>query len=115
VTPAFSGFVSGHSTFSRSAAEVMTAMTGSEYFPGGLSEWTIPAGSLEVEAGPTRDVTLQWASYYDAADQAGVSRLFGGIHIAADDLGGRRVGSICGREAWALAQRYFEGSVIGDG
>ena len=34
VTPAFAGYVSGHSTFSRAAAEVMTAMTGSEYFPG---------------------------------------------------------------------------------
>jgi hypothetical protein len=111
VTPSFAGYVSGHSTFSRAAAEVLTAMTGSEYFPGGLSEWTIPAGSLEVESGPTRDVTLQWATYYDAADQAGISRLYGGIHIAADDFGGRRMGALCGEAAWALAQRYFGGLI----
>ena len=37
VTPAFAGYVSGHSTFSRAAAEVLTAVTGSEFFPGGLS------------------------------------------------------------------------------
>ena len=36
VTPAFAGYVSGHSTFSRASAEVLTAMTGSPYFPGGL-------------------------------------------------------------------------------
>jgi hypothetical protein len=113
VTPAFAGYVSGHSTFSRAAAEVLTAITGSEYFPGGLTEWTIPAGSLEVESGPTRDVTLQWATYYDAADQAGISRLYGGIHIAADDFEGRRIGSACGLAAWAKAQRYYEGLVDG--
>src|SRR5262249_16390655 len=36
VTPAFPGYTSGHSTFSRAAAEVMTAITGSPFFPGGL-------------------------------------------------------------------------------
>ena len=113
VTPAFPGYVSGHSTFSRAAAEVLTAMTGSEYFPGGLAEWTIPAGSLHVEYGPTHDVTLRWATYYDAADQAGISRLYGGIHISADDFAGRRIGSACGTAAWLEAERYFEGTIGG--
>jgi hypothetical protein len=89
----------------------MTGFTGSSYFPGGISEWTIPAGGLQVELGPSEDVTLQWASYYDAADQAGLSRLFGGIHISPDDFEGRRMGSICGKDAWALAQRYYAGTV----
>ena len=89
VTPAFQGYVSGHSTFSRAAAEVMTAMTGSEYFPGGISGYTIPVGSLKIELGPTRRRQAQWATYYDAADQAGQSRLLGGIHIQADDFNGR--------------------------
>jgi hypothetical protein len=111
VTPAFAGYVSGHSTFSRAAAEVMTSFTGDPYFPGGLFEQTVPAGSLAVELGPSEDVTLEWATYYDAADQAGVSRLYGGIHIPADDFGGRRIGSQCGKEAWALALRYFDGSL----
>jgi len=111
VTPAFAGYVSGHSTFSRAAAEVLAAMTGSPFFPGGLSEWTTHKGALLHEEGPTEDVTLQWATYFDAADQAGISRLFMGIHIAPDDAEGRKIGSECGREAWALAQRYFDGSV----
>ena len=110
VTPAFPGYVSGHSTFSRAAATVLTALTGSAFFPGGLSEWTIPAGALSFERGPSVAVTLQWATYYDAADQAGDSRIYGGIHVRADDLAGRRTGSLCGKAAWSLATEYFDGS-----
>jgi hypothetical protein len=111
VTPSFQGYASGHSTFSRAAAEVMTAFTGSEYFPGGISGYTIKAGSLKDEKGPTTDIRLEWATYYDAADQAGQSRLYGGIHIQADDFAGRIIGSQCGKDAWVLAQRYYAGQV----
>ncbi|MGH2680203.1 MAG: vanadium-dependent haloperoxidase [Actinomycetota bacterium] len=108
VTPAFAGYVSGHSTFSRAAAEVMTAFTGSAFVPGGLAERTVAADALAVDRGPSEDVTLQWATYHDAADQAGISRIFGGIHISADDVEGRKIGSICGKDAWTLALRYFD-------
>jgi hypothetical protein len=110
VTPSFAGFVSGHSTFSRAAAEVLAGLTGTPYFPGGLSTWTIERGALLHEEGPTADVELQWATYYDAADQAGLSRLYGGIHIPRDDIEGRVIGAQVGREAWELAQTYFDGS-----
>jgi hypothetical protein len=111
VTPAFPAWVSGHSSFSRAAAEVLVGITGSEYFPGGVSGYTIKAGSLKFEAGPTTDIRLEWATYYDAADQAGQSRLWGGIHIQADDFTGRRIGSECGKTAWTLAQGYYRGTV----
>ena len=110
VTPAFAGFVSGHSTFSRAAAEVMTDFTGDPYFPGGLQEWTVAPGGLLHEKGPSGTVTLQWATYYDAADQAGISRLFMGIHIAQDDFVGRQIGAVCGSDAMALALHYYDGS-----
>jgi uncharacterized protein DUF6851 len=112
VTPSFAAYASGHSTFSRAAAEVLTAFTGSPTFPGGLASYVIPAGGLTFEHGPTTDVALQWATYFDAADQAGQSRLFGGIHIQADDFTGRRLGALCGRSAFHLAQEYFAGRVI---
>ena len=111
VTPSFAGYVSGHSTFSRAAAEVLTGLTGSEYFPGGLGEWTIEADSLEFESGPDDEIVLQWATFADASDEAGISRLYGGIHVAADDLAGRVIGDQCGRDAWTLAQQYYDGSV----
>jgi hypothetical protein len=113
VTPAFAAYVSGHSSFSRAAAEVMAAFTGSQYFPGGLSQWTTHTNELRHEKGPTTDVTLEWATYFDAADQAGISRLYMGIHIGADDVEGRKIGAQCGLEAWALAERYFDGAARG--
>jgi len=88
----------------------MTAFTGSKWFPNGLGSFTIT--HLINEAGPTQPVTLQWASYYDGADQVGLSRIWGGIHPPADDLPGRRVGSQVGKGVWELAQKFFDGSVI---
>lgn len=111
VSPAFPGFVSGHSSFSRAAAEVLAAMTGSEWFPGGLGEFVAPADTfLPPERGPTVPVRVQYATYFDAADQAGASRLWGGIHIAADDLAGRRIGAAVGVVAWQEALRHFDGT-----
>ena len=110
VTPAFPGFVSGHSTFSRAAAEVLAAYTGSPFFPGGEFEKTFSPGYLTFEQGPSKPITLRWASYYDAADQAGVSRIYGGINIRTDDFTGRKIGSRIGKAAWTLASRYFAGT-----
>jgi hypothetical protein len=112
VTPAFPSFTSGHSTFSRAAAEVLTKFTGSEFFPGGLGEFHARAHEyLTFEDGPSVDTTLQWATFYDAADQAGQSRLWGGIHIPTDDFNGRITGSQVGVGAFALAERYFGGTI----
>ncbi|MEM7276080.1 MAG: vanadium-dependent haloperoxidase [Actinomycetota bacterium] len=105
VTPAFPGYVSGHSTFSRAAAEVLTELTGSPFFPGGIGTHIVE--ELEFEDGPTEPVELQWATYRDAADEAGRSRIYGGIHVEADDLAGRTMGAEVGRNAWALAVTYL--------
>ena len=111
VTPAFPGMSSGHSTFSRASAEVLTAITGSPYFPGGFGEFVAPAKDyLVFEDGPSEDVRLQWATYYDAADQAGQSRIWGGIHIWPDDSIGRKTGSEAGIGAYDLATSYFDGT-----
>ena len=100
VTPAFAGYVSGHSGFSRAAAEVLTLMTGSPYFPGALGTFTAPADTfLAFEHGPSVNVVLQWATYYDAADEAGISRRYGGIHVPADDGPGRISGAANSRRA----------------
>jgi hypothetical protein len=111
VTPAFPAFVSGHSTFSRAGAEVLATLTGSPYFPGGFAEYVAPRDTfLTFEKGPVGEVRLQWASYFDAADEAGQSRLWGSIHIAPDDFAGRRLGHRVGLDAVALAGRYFDGT-----
>jgi len=113
VTPAFPGFISGHSTFSRAAAEVLTRITGTPNFPGGLGEYVATAGEYSrFERGPSVDVRLQWATYYDAADQAGQSRLWGGIHIGSDDYVGRRTGAAIGTASFDLASTYIDGSAV---
>ncbi|MCD8533597.1 MAG: hypothetical protein LR011_01920 [Verrucomicrobia bacterium] len=113
VTPAFAGYVSGHSTFSRAGAEVLTKITGSPYFPGGIRSFVAPKNSfLHFELGPSETVELQWATYYDASDQAGISRLYGGIHVPVDDGPGRIMGSACGVECFQLSHRFFDGSIL---
>jgi hypothetical protein len=112
VTPAFPGYLSGHSTFSRAAATVLAGLTGSDFFPGGLGSQSFSPGYLVFEQGPTAPVELQWATYFDASDQAGQSRLWGGIHIRQDDFDGRRIGARIGAAALERARRYFDGSAV---
>ena len=108
VSPPFAGYVSGHSTYSRAAAEVLTAMTGDPFFPGGLGEFHCPKNEFLVfEDGPSTDLTLQWAAYRDAADQCSLSRIYGGIHPPADDIPGRRIGQEIGVQAFQFAEQYF--------
>ena len=108
VTPPFAGYISGHSTFSRAAAEVLTLLTGDPFFPGGLGEFRAERNRfLAFEEGPSVDVVLQWATYRDAADQTSLSRIWGGIHPPADDIPGRAIGARIGVDAFALAEAYF--------
>ena len=112
VTPPFAGYVSGHSTYSRAAAEVLTRLTGDPYFPGGMSGFEVKANEFLVfEEGPSVDMTLQWATYRDAADQCSLSRIWGGIHPPVDDIPGRLIGIEVGRDAFALAEAHFAGTV----
>lgn len=108
-TPAFPEFSSGHSAFSAAGAEVLKSFTGSDLFENTV---TIKAGASRVESGavPTSDVTLTWPTFTDAANQAGMSRRYGGIHFKEGDLQSRAMGRLIGAQAWAKAQAYFTGS-----
>jgi len=117
VTPPFAGYVSGHSTYSRAAAEVLTLITGDEFFPGGMGEFVAKKDQFLVfEQGPSTDVVLQWATYRDAADQCSLSRIWGGIHPPADDIPGRKIGKKVGVDAFNFAIPYFSGKTpsLGD-
>jgi hypothetical protein len=111
VTPPFGGYVSGHSTLTRAGAEALTLLTGDPYFPGGPFEYHAAANRFLVyEDGPSVDVTLQWATYYDLSDAAGISRIWGGVHPPADDIVGRRIGADVGINAYWKAVSYFLGN-----
>ena len=109
VTPPFPEFFSGHSVFSAAAAEVLKSFTGSDAF--GFSV-TIPARSSVGEPGfvPATDITLSFSTFSEAADAAGQSRRWGGIHFAQGDLTGRALGRIIGAMVWTKARTYFDGT-----
>lgn len=109
VTPPFAGYVSGHSSFSRAAAEVLTLFTGDAFFPGGLGSFDFEKENyLEFGPnGPSRDMSLQWATYHDAANQSAISRIWGGIHPPIDDIPGRRIGLLVGQAAFEYADALF--------
>ncbi|MBK9308378.1 MAG: vanadium-dependent haloperoxidase [Nitrospira sp.] len=109
VTPPFAEYVSGHSIFSASAARVLKLFTGSDRFGHSV---TIPAGQSVVEPGlvPASDLTLRWRTFSDAADEAGISRRYGGIHFVDGDLQARKMGKKIGKQAWRKALTYFHGT-----
>jgi hypothetical protein len=109
VTPSFAGYVSGHSTYSRAAADLLESITGTAYFPGGMSEFEVVANNFLVfEAGPSVSMTLQWATYQDASDQCSLSRIWGGIHPPTDDIPGRIIGAKIAIDSFELVQSIFE-------
>lgn len=109
ITPPFPEYVSGHSTFSAAAAEVLERFTGSDRFH---HKVVIPRGSSRVEPGlvPSRDITLRWPTFSAAADEAGLSRRYGGIHFEQGDREGRSLGCNVGSAVWEKAQTYFDGT-----
>ena len=116
VTPPFAGYVSGHSTFSRAAAEIITKLTGDEFFPGGMGTFEVKQNEFLVfEDGPSQDFTLQWATYRDASDQTSLSRIWGGIHPPADDIPGRKIGIKVANDVYYKAESLFFRDADDDG
>ena len=130
VTPAFAEYVSGHSTFSRSAREVLllysgtdamydgVTLLGDDYDLDGVEDYfgqhiALP-GSMQFEDGPAETVTLRWETMLEASNEAGISRLYGGIHIQDGNLRGQEIGSQVGPLAYAKAQSYWTGAAAAD-
>jgi hypothetical protein len=111
VTPPFPEYVSGHSTFSAAAAEVLKRFTGSDAFGYSVS---LEPGSSNVEPGtfPSNSVTLAWSTFTEAADQAGMSRRYCGIHFKTADLAGLALGRKVAQDVWDKGMFYIEGEKI---
>jgi hypothetical protein len=107
-TPPFAEYVSGHSTFSAASAEILRSFTGSDRLD---AQVTIVAGISAIEPGlvPATDVTLAWRTFSEAADEAGISRRYGGIHFEDGDRAGRALGRQVAILVWHKATALFDG------
>ena len=109
-TPASPEYVSETSAESAAAARVLALFTGSDRF--GYS-MPVEKGSSRIEPGitPTQPLTLKWETFTEAADDAGLAGRYAGIHFAAADLAGRKLGRLAADRAFARAQLYFSGTL----
>lgn len=106
ITPPFPEYVSGHSTFSAAAAEILMRVTASDRMD--LSHTVAPRSSLiEPRQGPARTIVLSWATFSEAALQAGYSRRLGGIHFAQADVEGQRLGRRVAQSVWDRVLRLL--------
>ncbi len=108
VTPPFPEYVSGHSGFSAAGAEVLKRFTGSDAL-GATYNFAARTSTVEPGSVPSSDVRLYWATFTQAADQAAISRRYGGIHFCRGDLEARRMGRNIASIVWTKAQAYIAG------
>jgi len=59
---------------------------------------------------PVSEVTLSWDTFTEAADEAGLSRLYGGIHFTDGDINGRTLGNSVGQATFDFAQGFINGT-----
>lgn len=83
-TPPFPSYTSGHSTFSAAAAEVLSSVFG-------------PRTEFSTTSEDFPDVVRSFGSFAEAADEAGRSRIYGGIHFEFDNRDGLAAGAAVGR------------------
>lgn len=98
-TPPFPEYVSGHSTFSAAAAEILKQFTGSDRF--GYSYTDSATG-----------IALSWNSFSEASSQAGMSRLYAGIHFMDGNVIGSSLGQQVAEVNWAKTQSYISGKSV---
>jgi hypothetical protein len=87
-TPRFPGYISGHSTFSAAGATILSSFIGTDNFS--FEDSIDP--KAKFEGVPERCFT----KFSQAAKEAGISRIYGGIHFDADNLDGQAIGKAVG-------------------
>jgi hypothetical protein len=105
-TPPFPEFPSGHSTFSHATATIIESF----FLDGAYGDSVTfkPHSSvIEPDCTPQSEVRLEWPTVRHAAEQAGRSRLYAGIHFEDGDMAGRELGRKVAGCVWNKARRYW--------
>jgi hypothetical protein len=102
--PAFPAYVSGHSTISGGCSTVLRLFTGSDEF--GEKVKLVPGALTETNRlGDT--ITLNFTTFTETADMAGLSRVLGGYHIQVDNVEGLALG----RKVGEYVFQWYQGHV----
>lgn len=109
-TPPSPDYVSELSAGSAAAAFILSSWTGSDRFGDSI---TIAPGSSKIEPGvtPAKPVVLKRETFTDAAEEAGMSGLYAGVHFRRADLAGRQLGKMVAAKVLARAEEYFDGTL----
>jgi hypothetical protein len=109
-SPPFAEHTSGHSAFSAAAAAVLREYTGSDDF-GAFVTFQPGQSRFEVGLVPSVPLQLSWSTFTAAATEAGMSRLYGGIHFMNGNLDGTQLGTEVGEATWDFAERLIAGTL----
>ncbi len=94
-TPPFPTYTSGHSTFSGAASRVLNALFGTNL------SFTSRAdghnGPSQRPLDPSVVMSRTFANFDQAAEEAGISRIYGGIHFSFDNTSGLESGRQVGQ------------------
>ena len=101
--PPFPSYVSGHSTISGGCAEALKIWTGSDEFG---EEVELVAGALTEPENLGDTVTLEFPTFTETAEMAGISRVMGGYHIQADNVAGLELGRDVAKEVWKFYKKH---------
>ncbi len=88
-TPPFPDYMSGHSTFSATASTILADFFGTDQMHFTVAIATLP-GVL------TPGLTRSFSSFSQAAEEAGISRIYGGIHVMSSNVAGLTAGHALG-------------------
>lgn len=102
--PPFPSYTSGHSTISGGCAEALKLWTGSDMFG---SEVTLIAGALTEPDNLGDTITLNFPTFTETAEMAGISRVLGGYHIQSDNIAGLELGRNVAKEAWKFYKKHL--------
>ncbi|EDX82796.1 hypothetical protein S7335_1099 [Synechococcus sp. PCC 7335] len=110
-SPPFAEYTSGHSSFSAAGAEILKRFTGEDDFGSSIT-FDIGTSRFENLFTPKEEITLSWDTFTEAADEAGLSRIYGGIHFEDGDLNGRALGRQVAESAWNKVQDLANGADV---
>lgn len=87
--PSFPAYTSGHSTFSKAGAQILTLFYGADHIPFDATSDSLPG------------MVRSFHSLAACAEEVGMSRIYGGIHFSFDHVQGKKTGGAIGDYVFA--------------